>query len=304
MATKATNGSGGIGYIDGEFMALEELRIPVTDLGFQLSDMCYDALHVRKGRFFRADLHMARWERSIAERRFSSLGVDRNDTLQILRECVRRAGLQDAMVYLVATRGTPASAFKDLRCCKNRLIAWAVPYYAVVSEREMRDGCDIIVSRVERIPPASVDPTVKNFGRLDFCNALFEAYDRNAKYAVLVDRDGNVTEGRGWNIFALFGGRLITPDSGVLEGITRQTVLELCDQLNVKGEQARLPAGDLARADEVFITSTAGGIMPVRRIDDRPVANGSPGPVTRRLTDLYWSLHDDNAYTTPVHHGD
>jgi branched-chain amino acid aminotransferase len=304
MTESATNASRGIGYIDGEYMPHSELRIPVTDLGFQLSDMCYDALHVWKGRFFRADAHMDRWERSIAERRFDTLGVDREGTMEILGECVRRAGLREAMVYVVATRGSPGSAFKDLRTCKNRLIAWAVPYYAVVSEAEMRDGCDIIVSKVERIPPSSVDPTVKNFGRLDFCDALFEAYDRGAKYAVLVDRDGNVTEGRGWNIFGLFGGRLVSPDAGVLQGVTRRTVLELCDKLNVTGELAPLSAADLARADEVFITSTAGGIMPVRRIDDAPVATGSPGPVTRRLTELYWSIHEDDAYTAPVAYGD
>lgn len=304
MTDNATNGSTGIGYLDGDYMPHSELRIPVTDLGFQLSDMCYDALHVWKGRFFRADAHMDRWERSIAERRFETLGVDRDGTMRILNECVRQADLREAMVYVVATRGSPGSAFKDLRTCKNRLLAWAVPYYAVVSEEEMRDGCDIIISTVERIPSSSVDPTVKNFGRLDFSDALFEAYDRNAKYALLVDRDGNVTEGRGWNIFALFGGRLVSPDDGVLQGVTRRTVLELCDQLNVKGELAQLPAADLTKADEVFITSTAGGVMPVRRVDDRPVANGSPGPVTRRLTELYWKLHDDDAYTTPVTYGD
>lgn len=304
MTDNATNDSAGIGYLDGEYMPHSELRIPVTDLGFQLSDMCYDALHVWKGRFFRADAHMERWERSIAARRFETLGVDRAGTMQILNECVRRAGLREAMVYLVATRGSPDSALKDLRTCRNRLFAWAVPYYGVVSKQEMQDGCDIIVSKVERIPPSSVDPTVKNFGRLDFCDALFEAYDRDAKYALLVDRDGNVTEGRGWNIFALFGGRLVSPDDGVLQGVTRGTVLELCDRLNVEGELARLPAADLMNADEVFITSTAGGVMPVRRIDDRPVANGSPGPVTRRLTELYWALHDDDAHTTPVNYGD
>ena len=290
----------GIGFIDGDYMPFDDLRLPVTDLGFQLSDMCYDALHVRNGKFFRFDDHMDRWDRSISERRFDTLGYDREQTKRVLNDCVRQSELQDAMVYLVATRGTPAGPFKDLRTCKNRLIAWAVPYYNVVTDQEMQDGCDVIISDIVRIPSDSVDPTVKNFGRLDFCAALFEAYEKDARYAVLVDQNGNITEGRGWNIFALFGGRLLSPDSGVLEGITRRTVLELCDRLNIDGELAPIPADNLQDADEVFLTSTAGGLMPVRRIDGKAIGNSVPGPVTQRLTNLYWEIHDDPAYSTAV----
>ena len=195
----------GVGFLEGEFMPHTEIRLPVTDLGFQLSDMCYDALHVIDSKFFRQDDHMDRWDRSIRERRFDTLNYDHQQTIDILHECVRRAGLRDAMVYVIATRGSPTDELKDLRSCANRLMAWAVPYYKVVTDEELRTGCDIVVSDVVRIPEHSVDPTVKNFGRLDFCNALFEAYDRGAKYAVLLDQDGNVTEGRGWNLFALFG---------------------------------------------------------------------------------------------------
>lgn len=300
MTTTNHSGAGATGFIDGEYCALDELRIPVSDMGFQLSDMCYDAVHVWKGQFFRLDDHMDRWERSIAERRYDTLGYDRAATVAVLNECVRRSGLTEAMVYLIATRGTPADSHKDLRGCRNRLVAWARPYYAVVSDEELREGCDIIVSETVRIPPAAVDPTVKNFARLDFVRALFEAYDRDARYAVLLDADGNVTEGRGWNIFMLRGGELLSPADGVLEGITRATVLELSRELNVAGRLARFTADELRGADEVFLTSTAGGIMPVRRIDARPVGDGAPGPVTRRLTDLYWALHDDPRYSTPV----
>lgn len=300
MTTASQAGSGGVGFIDGEYCPLPELSIPVSDMGFQLSDMCYDAIHVWKGRFFRLDDHMDRWEHSIGERRYDTLGYDRQATVAVLHECVRRAGLTEAMVYLIATRGTPRDGYKDLRTCKNRLIAWARPYYAVVNDDEIRDGCDIIVSETVRIPASSVDPTVKNFARLDFVRALFEAYDRDARYAVLLDGDGNVTEGRGWNIFMLNAGELLSPAGGVLEGITRKTVLELCEDLNIEGRLAAFTAHDLRGADEVFLTSTAGGIMPVRSVDGQIVGDGAPGPVTRRLSDRYWALHDDPRHTTPV----
>ena len=142
------------------------------------------------------------------------------------------------MVTVIATRGTPETGHKDLRTCKNRLIAWALPYYSVVTEDELENGCDIVVAETLRISPDSIDPTVKNFSRLDFVGALFEAYDRDARYAVLLDGDGYLTEGRGWNVFALLGGELLPPDRGVLEGITRRTVLELSDRLNIKGRLA------------------------------------------------------------------
>ena len=296
-------GNSSVGFMDGEFMAVSELRLPVTDMGFQLSDMCYDAIHVRNGSFFRLENHMDRWQRSLVERRYDTLGYDRDGVIDVLHGCVARAGLRDSMVTLIATRGSPATEHKDLRTCKNRLIVWALPYYAIVSADELESGCNIIVADTVRIPPEAVDPSVKNFGRLDFVGALFEAYDRDARYAVLLDRDGFVTEGRGWNIFALTAGELLSPDRGVLEGITRRTVLELSERLNIKARLARVAADTLRGADEVFLTSTAGGIMPVSSIDGQAVGDGEPGPVTTRLKDMYWQLHDDPAYITAVNYG-
>lgn len=300
MAETEAYGSVGVGFMDGDYMAFSQLRLPVTDMGFQLSDMCYDAIHVRDGRFFRLEDHLDRWDQAIVERRYETLGYDRDGVARVLHGCVARAELRAAMVIVIATRGTPESGHKDLRTCKNRLIAWALPYSAVVSVQELADGCDIVIAETIRIPPEAVNPTVKNFGRLDFVGALFEAYDRDARYALLLDHNGFIAEGRGWNIFALCSGELLSPDRGVLEGITRKTVLELSEKLNIKGRLARIPADQLRTADEVFLTSTAGGIMPVRSIDGRLLGDGQPGPVTTRLKDMYWRLHDDPAYTTPV----
>lgn len=300
MAQTSGYGTEGVGFIDGEFMPLAELKLPVTDMGFQLSDMCYDAVHVWNGGFFRLHDHMYRWQRAITERHYDSLGYDHHQIVDVLHNCVARAGLRNAMVTWIATRGTPATGQKDLRTCKNRLIAWAVPYYAVVSQAELEYGCDIVVVKTIRIPPEAVDPTVKNFGRLDFVRGLFEAYDGGARYAVLLDRDGYVTEGRGWNIFALIRDELLSPDRGVLEGITRRTVVELSAKLNITSRLTRIAADELRGADEIFLTSTAGGIMPVKSVDGHAVGSQTPGSVTRQLKDMYWGLHDDPAYATPV----
>ncbi|HIE19687.1 MAG TPA: branched-chain amino acid transferase [Rhodospirillales bacterium] len=302
MTNNKSYGTGGIGFIDGEYMPFSELRIPVTDMGFQLADMCYDAVHVWKGRFFRLDDHLARFQTGLQKRRYDTLGYDIEAIADVCNGCVARLGAEDAFVMLIATRGTPMGANKDLRSCQNRLIAWALPLHTIVSDEEMENGCDIVIADTMRIPPEAVDPTVKNFGRMDFVGALFEAYDRKADYAVLLDAKGCVTEGRGWNIFALRQGALLSPDDGVLEGITRKTVLELSADLNVDGRLARITADELRGADEVFLTSTAGGIMPVKSIDKKVVGDGSPGPVTQRLTELYWKLHGDPELTTPVNY--
>jgi len=290
----------GMGYMDGVYLPVSEMRLPITDMGFQLGDMCYDAIHVHKGRFFRLKDHLDRWEHSVAERRYSTLGLGREQVAEVLNGCVARARLAEAMVTLVATRGSPSTAHKDLRTCTNRFMVWALPYYSVLSGPEAETGSDIIVSETVRIPPEAVDPTIKNFGRLDFVRALFEAYDRDAKYAVLLDQEGNLTEGRGWNIFVLADGTLMSPDRGVLEGITRKTVLELARTLNVDCRLTKVPVRALREADEVFITSTAGGVMPVRSVDKKLVGDGQPGPVTTRVREMYWKLHDDPAYSTPV----
>ncbi|HIM24431.1 MAG TPA: branched-chain amino acid transferase [Rhodospirillales bacterium] len=302
MTNNKSYGTGGIGFIDGEYMPFSELRIPVTDMGFQLADMCYDAVHVWKGRFFRLDDHLARFQTGLQKRRYDTLGYDIEAIADVCNGCVARLGAEDAFVMLIATRGTPMGANKDLRSCQNRLIAWALPLHTIVSDEEMENGCDIVIADTMRIPPEAVDPTVKNFGRMDFVGALFEAYDRKADYAVLLDAEGCVTEGRGWNIFALRQGALLSPDDGVLEGITRKTVLELSADLNIDGRLARITADELRGADEVFLTSTAGGIMPVKSIDKKIVGDGAPGPVTQRLTELYWKLHDDPELTTPVNY--
>lgn len=133
---------------------------------------------------------------------------------------------------------------------------------------------------------------------------MFEAFDRGGETVVLTDGKGNIAEGPGFNLFASIGGRLITPASGVLLGITRKTVIELAESLNVKVEVGNLAVDELRRADEIFISSTAGGIMPITRLDDCPLGDGSPGPLTQRLRQLYWDAHDDDHYVTRIDYGE
>jgi branched-chain amino acid aminotransferase len=164
-------------------------------------------------------------------------------------------------------------------------------------------GATMILSRVPRIDPRSVDPTVKNYHWGDFTNALFEVEDRGADYAVLLGPDGHVAECPGTNIFAVLDGTVTSPKHGALEGITRRSVHELCTELGIPDAVRDIAAEELLEADEIFMASTAGGIMPIRRFEDRILSNGAPGPVTRRLHAAYWKKHEEGWHATPVDYG-
>jgi branched-chain amino acid aminotransferase len=130
--------------------------------------------------------------------------------------------------------------------------------------------------------------------------ALFEAHDRGADQPILLDLDGNVTEGPGFNVFAVADGRVVTPDRGVLEGITRASGFELCGEAGIPWEARPLPIGELREADEIFLATTAGGIMPASRIDGRILCNDRPGPVSSGLRARFWEKRRQGWHATPV----
>ncbi len=195
------------------------------------------------------------------------------------------------------TRGQPAPGSRDPRTCRNRFLAFAVPFIWIADHEKQKTGLHLVISARERIPTASVDPTVKNYHWLDMVQALFEAYDRGGETAVTVDGRDHVVEGPGFNLFMVRGGRLETPAFGVLRGVTRHTVMELAAARGYGVDETLVRADLVRNADEVFITSTAGGVMPVTRVDGAAGGGGTPGPITAELRDAYWALHDDPVYT-------
>ena len=290
----------GMAFIDGRFCPIGEAKISVLDWGLLRSDATYDVVHVWKGRFFRLDDHLARFRRSVASLRMT-LPLAEDRLRATLAELVARSGLRDAYVEMACTRGEPAPGSRDPRLCRNRFFAFAVPFVWIVPPERQEAGVDAVIARsVHRIPPASVDPTVKNYHWLDFTRGLFEAYDRGAETAILTDGTGAIAEGPGFNVFAVRGGAVTTPESGVLEGITRRTVLELCDAIGTPVALTRVSVEELLTADELFLSSTAGGIMPVRSLDGRPVGDGRPGAITRTLRRLYWEKKEAGWHGTAV----
>ena len=291
--------SQGAAFIDDEYVPVAEARIPVLDWGFLHSDATYDVAHAWRGRFFRLDDYLDRFHTSMEKLRMS-VPYSREQIRSIMFELVRRSGLRDAYVEIVCTRGLPAPGSRDPRNCENRFLAFAIPFVWIADDALREQGLNLLISRQQRIPPESVDPRIKNYHWLDMVMALFEAYDHDADTAVLVDAEGNLVEGPGFNIFARRGDTVITPARGVLEGVTRETILGLLAKENSQLTQGSLTAVMAQTADEIFITSTAGGVMPVTRIAGQPVGDGRPGALTARLNDAYWALHDDPAYSVAI----
>ncbi|WP_448950903.1 aminotransferase class IV [Labrys neptuniae] len=289
----------GTAYIEGRFVPMSEAKISVLDWGFLHSDATYDVVHVWKGRFFRLDVHVERFLRS-AERLHLTLPVSPQRLAGILAECVTRSGFEDAYVEMVLTRGVSPTFSRDPRDAHNQLICFAIPFGWILKPEQREAGLSVVLSDIRRIPPDSVDPTVKNYHWLDFVMGLYDAYDRGAQSAVLTDAQGNLAEGPGFNIFTVRQGRIATPARGVLRGVTRQTAIELATERGFPLDERVVSAAEALAADEVFVTSTAGGIMPVTRINANPVGDGRMGPITRALLETYWAKHEDASWSTAV----
>ena len=281
------------------YRPIEDATISVLDLGVIRSDGTYDVVHVWDGRFFRLDAHLDRFTASLARLRLDP-GYDRSRIEDILHGCVRHAGLREAYVSMTCTRGRMPSGSRDLRTARPTFWCYAVPFIWLRSPEQQQAGANLWVSDLVRIPPASVDPRVKNYHWLDLDLALLDAYDHGADLVALRDLSGAITEGPGYNIFAWTSGRWLTPATGTLAGVTRRTAIELAQQIGQPVEEGRLTVDDLRQAAEVLVTSTAGGIMPVTAIDGKPLGDGLPGPLTTQLRDRYWASHADPRYATPV----
>ena len=286
----------GAAWMDGEFIQLSEARIPVLDWGFLRSDATYDVVHVWKGRFFRLDKHIDRFFQSTEKLRMPCT-VSRIDLKKILAGCVERSGLDNAYVEMIQTRGMSPNFERDPRKSEPRFIAFAVPFGWILKPEEFGKGLDVLVSNRRRISPNSVDSSIKNYHWLDLVSGMFEAYDNGHDTVILTDEENNISEGPGFNIFCVDETGLNSPNKGVLEGITRQTVLDLAKELNVPFQLRPISLETLKSSNEVFATSTAGGIMPITKINGLPIGRGAPGEITRKLHKTYWDKHSDPAWS-------
>lgn len=290
----------GIAWVGGDYVPVAEARIALLDQGFLKSDLTYDVPAVWNGRFFRLDDHLDRFEAGMRRLRLAS-PIPRAEIRDRLVEMTAISGIRDAYVMMIVTRGLRYVRQYAPEDCPNHCYLMVTPYLWVMGEEVQKTGGSAIVARsVRRIPPGAIDPTVKNLQWGDFTRAIFEARDRGAMYPILTDGDGNLTEGSGFNVVLVRDGRLFTPRRGVLEGVTRRTVLTLAGRLGFAWSVDDIPVQMAYDADEIMFVTTAGGVMPITVLDGAPVGNGSVGPVTQALWRAYWDAHADPEFSFRV----
>ncbi|KZY30309.1 branched-chain amino acid--2-keto-4-methylthiobutyrate aminotransferase [Roseovarius sp. HI0049] len=298
MSTDYTQGAA---WIRGNILPIAEATIGVTDWALTHSDVTYDVVPVWEGAFFRLPDYLDRFEASMRACRMD-VGLSRPQIETALHAMVARSGLRAAYCAMVAARGSPLiPGSRDPRDCANHFYAWCVPYVHVLKPEVAEAGAKLLLpDDIRRIPEDSVDPRAKNYHWGDFTQGLFAAKDHGLDNVVLADHAGNVTEGPGFNIFALKGETVITPDRGVLQGITRRTVLDLAREAGLRTEERPLPVAELMQADEVFLSTSGGGVVPVAQINERSFSNGRPGPMGAALRKRYFDRLADPAFRTDI----
>ena len=273
-------------YFNGEWVPLADVKIDPDDRGFTVGDVIFDAVRTFNGKSFRMKEHVDRMYRSLKYVRIDP-GLSPEELLDVSEEAIQRnlhlldeAG--DFSLYMFVTRGPgrwSRSAGPPAVCVK-------------VSEMDfgkyggyMKEGARTVITRTRSYSAESVDPKVKHFSRMNFNLADLEAGDVDPDaFPILTDSGGNLTEGTGQNLFLVTDGVLRTPgDRSVLQGVSRCVVFELAEQLDIPVVEEDLQPYDMYTADEAFLSVTSPCVMPVTRVDSRPIADGKPGPITQQL---------------------
>ena len=293
--------SGGAAWIRGQIVPISEASLPINDWGLTHSDITYDVAPVRNGLFFRLQDYLTRFENSMAAMRLNP-HLSKEDIQKAITNMVAASGLRDSYVAMACSRGVPnVPGSRDPRDCINHFYAWCVPYVHVINQEVLDAGASILIAEtVSRVPDASINPRIKNYQWGDFTTGLFEAKEKGFETVVLADQNGLITEGPGFNIFAIKDKRLITSSHGVLAGITRKTVFEIATELGLEIEVRDLPIAELLSADEIFISSSGGGIMQITRVNKTIFSNGKTGPITQQMINIYWSWFSKPEFTTAI----
>ena len=293
----------GAAWMNGHVLPISQATIPVNDWGLVHSDITYDVVPVINGAFFRFEEYLSRFFSSM-ESLYLDPGMNKLEIQKALHQMVSQSGLGDSYVAMVCSRGKPKiPGSRDPRDCENHFFAWCVPYVHVIKPEIIDQGATAWISQnVYRIPEESVNPRVKNYHWGDFTQGIFEAKDNKYETVILLDFDGNVTEGPGFNVFAIKDGVLITPDRGVLAGVSRKTVLEIADHLGIRAVICPLSVDELLAADEVFLSSSGGGVIPIVRVNETIYGNGVKGPISVRLNETYWQWTTLEKYRDPINY--
>jgi branched-chain amino acid aminotransferase len=273
--------------VNGNVVPAEQARVSVLDNGFTFGDAVYETLRTYAGRPFHLDRHLERLRASAARLGFAAPFGDEVFARR-LDELLARGGNEESYIRVILTRGEGDISYRFDRV-KGPTLVMVVKPFEPPPERDYVEGIPVVIASVRRNHPRALDPAIKSNNLLNNILAVREGQARGAAEAILLNDLGEVAEGASSNVFVVKRGRAATPplEAGILSGITRRLILDLCRELGVPAREETLLVADLFAADEVFITSTTKEAAPVRTIDGKPVASGRPGPVHRRILQAY-----------------
>lgn len=275
-------------YVNGEYLPDGRASISALDHGLMYGDGCYDAWCGRNGYIYQLDAHLDRLYRSVAGLKIRNLRMERSQMREVIIETARRNGLVDFYIKVIVTRGVSPHPVMDPRKCGDAgVIVYARPQQYEVAPERMGSGIRIKVLALRKLSHQGLEPQIKSLNYLNNILGKLEAWDAGYDEGMFLDEMGYACECPGFNIAAIRGNTLFTPSRGILEGITRGTVMDMARGLGMEVRTGFYTVFDFTSADEVMMTNTVSGIVPVTEIDGWTVADGRPGPRTSQMQGTY-----------------
>jgi len=274
--------------INGEIS--DEAFIPIFDHGFLFGDSIYEVVCASQGRPCFLDEHLNRLYESA-----SGISLEIPNTPEKLKEQIQitldSAGNYESYIRIIVTRGV-GEVDIDPSSCFNPNIIIFVSDIPKIPDESYRKGVSIALVSIKRNSRDSLNPAVKTGNYLNNVLAKIEAKKMGAEDAIMVNSLGQLTEGTTSNLFFVKNERLLTPgkECGILSGITREKIIELAHKNGITLEEGKWASEELFQAEEIFLSGTVKKVLPVTILDNRPVGEGIPGPITQKIMKLYSEL--------------
>jgi branched-chain amino acid aminotransferase len=277
-------------YISGKLFEKDDAKISVYDHGLLYGDGVFEGMRSYSGKVFRMEEHLDRLWKS-AQAICLEVPLSQEALAKAVNETLAINEIKDGYVRLMVTRGAGALGLDPNRTSNPQIII-ITDHIALYPKEMYENGLEIITASTIRNHPQALSPRIKSLNYLNNILAKIEGLQAGCQEALMMNHKGEVAECTGDNIFVVRRGMLLTPplDAGILEGITRDAILELAVVAEIPTEERTLTRHDVYTADEVFLTGSAAEVIPVVKIDSRKIGDGKPGPITRELTKRFHEL--------------
>lgn len=277
-------------YIDGKYYDEENAKISVFDHGVLYGDGVFEGIRSYNGMIFRLEEHI---DRLYASAKAIHLTIPMNKK-EMSSTVVKTAHLNKTLngyIRLVVTRGKGDLGMDPLKCPKPTV--FIISHTIKLYPKELYfKGMEVITASTTHTPVSAFDTRIKSLNYLNNILAKIEANQAGMAEAIMLNKDGYVVECTGDNIFIIKNGVLTTPPTnlGLLEGVTRNAILEVAQKLKVKTEEKAFTRYSLYNADECFLTGTGAEVIPVVKVDGRIIGDGMPGKISLKLMKAFWDL--------------